>query len=214
MNIFQRLIYAIPFLRHKCVRKEIASEKEELNLIDLCNRLISCIHAKNIVSLYNEGRFDLEAIETPDAYRFFVEKMIGKQSRSIMSKLKVERATIKTSKCKVIIVHLPSTHEIGQAAMIGFVITESNKAFGYSLEYSINKLLMICSWEDDKHFNYGTADDKVDFVRKIVQLSSQEDLGETSKPLEEKISDRDKLLREKDERIEESKERIEELKKK
>lgn len=177
----KRIVLSIPFFRHRVMERRVANLREELKLVDTVNRLVSCMLVKSTVSNYNEGKFKLEAIESPEFYKHYVKFMLGNKVNEIASRIRVERAIVKSEICKVVIIHLPSSNEIGQARMVGFVITD-NEATCYSLEQSVNNLLMICRWEGDEHFNFGTATDKTDFVRKIIKLSKDGNIDENDKP--------------------------------
>ena len=173
IGVLDKLLLTIPFIRHFKVKRHIRERQDESRLIDTVSRSYGYIHAPAIVRLYNDGKIDKQAMCSPQYHKYIVTHMLGKKAKTIAEQIRIERARPRNHSDYVIyIVHIPSTKDIGQSDAVAFVIDPTNKAYFYTWEWSLHDNRMICSYEDKSHLNFGTCNDKSEFVKRIIELSN------------------------------------------
>lgn len=173
IGLFDRLLLAIPFIRHLMAKRNIRKRQDENKLIDTINRSYGYMNAPNIVKLYNDGKVDQQAMCSPEYHKYVVSQWFGKKAKDIAEQIKIERARVRNNTgYDIYLVHVPSTKDIGQSDVVAFVVNPANKANFYTWEWSVNNNRVICSFENKSHLNFGICNDKAEFVKRIVELSN------------------------------------------
>lgn len=133
------------------------------------------MQAPSIVNLYNEGRIDIGTISSIEYHKHVITKVFGKKAKDIASQLKLEKANIKSNpNVLVYLLNIPSSMDVGQNDIVAFVVDSGGKAYCYNWEWSLQNTKMICAWQDEKHLNFGMCNDKVEFVKTVIDLSKEE----------------------------------------
>lgn len=172
IGLFHRICMFIPYLRHRMVRNTMQEHANEHELLNIVNRSVSYMIARNVVNIFNSGKIDINTIGGREYHKHMIVELFGNKAKDIADRITCEKATIKSAPCfSVYLFNLPSSMDIGQNDIVAYVINPNGKAYSYSWEWSVNGAKMICSWEDDKHLNFGECNDKVEFVKTIVELS-------------------------------------------
>lgn len=173
IGMLDRLLLAIPFIRHLKAKNFICKRRDESKLIDAINRSYGYMNAPNIVKLYNEGKVDQQSMCSPEYHKYIVAHLFGKKAKYIAEQIRIERAKLRNNAdYNIYLVHIPSTKDIGQSDVVAFVVNPANKAYFYTWEWSVNNNHIICSYEDKAHLNFGICNDKTEFVKRIVELSN------------------------------------------
>lgn len=168
-----RLALSIPFLQRWRVKYTAKSIKIDGELTDTLNRAYAYMFSPALVDLYNSGKIGCETFLSPAYFRSIVIKMFGKKAKRFAEQIRVEKATLKADeRIFISLLYLPSQNEIGQTYLIAYVVNRDNKASYYSWEWSFGQSKMICTWEDKEHLNFGACNDKVAFVKRVIELSN------------------------------------------
>lgn len=173
-NFFKRILLHIPLYRHKAIKGTIDSSQRSEDIINLCNRTISCKIAPQVVQLVADGKFDTSVFEDLEYFKTISTQLFGKKSKAFSIQLKIERVRLANSKVEIRLLITPESGAVGQSAMTAFVYGKGMKPKAYNLENSISKHFFVCEWNDDKHFNYGKVENKKEFVYKILELCKDE----------------------------------------
>lgn len=111
-------------------------------------------------------------MSSPAYHKYLCIQLLGNKVKCISEDITVERATLRSKPDYTIyLVHIPSSKDVGQNDVVAFVVNPANKAYFYTWEWSFNQNHMICSFEDKSHLNFGVCNDKIEFVKRIVELS-------------------------------------------
>lgn len=172
VNLFDRILMAIPFLRHRMAKRSVQDALEEQKLLHVVNQSFLYLTSPNLVKLYNEGKIDNKAMCSPEYHMKFIVHMFGKKAIPIADQLKFYKAHVKSlPEFTVYLMHIPSDRTVGQNDMIAFVISPKGKAFFYSWEWSLNNNKMIGTMDNKNHCNYGICNDKSEFVKRIIEIT-------------------------------------------
>ncbi len=170
--LISRFFMAIPFIRHWKTKNTIRDWEKGRKMLDEVNRSYGYLTAPNIVKLYNSGKIDQNAMSSLAYHKYVTVQLFGNKAKCISEHITVERAMLRSKPDYIIyLVHFPSAKDVGQNDVVAFVVNPANKAYSYTWEWSVNQNHMICSFEDKSHLNYGVCNDKIEFVKRIVELS-------------------------------------------
>lgn len=175
LGMWEKLFISIPWLRRHKAKVSMKEELKDMDLLNTVNRMMSIFFGRTIIRLYNVGKFDLDTMAHKPYYADVVKKLFGKKAIPIVEQFRIERASVKSClDFKIVMIYPPSNMEIGQNHAIAFVVNPRNKAYFYAWEWSVNSNKMICTYDEDKnHLNFGLCNDKVEFVKRIIELSAE-----------------------------------------
>lgn len=173
-GLFKRICLSVPFMRHRLAERTVQDHSKGRGLLDIVNRSVSYMIARNVVGLINSGKMDVKVTGDSEYHRRMIVEMFGNKANDIAGRIKCEKATVRSApRFSVYLFSLPSSMDIGQSDIVAYVVNASGKAYSYDWEWSVNGAKMICAWDGDRHMNFGVCDSKTEFVKAIVELSEE-----------------------------------------
>lgn len=177
VNLWKRILLKIGWVRRRAAANTFEAEMQEDTLTNVINRTLSAKLANHVTALVNERKIDAGVFSSKEYFKTIITELFGKKGKRFAEQLRIEKANLKTfPNLHITLVHTPSTCKVGQSSIIAFAYEGCKPAQAYILEHSFSKTLIVAQWEEGKiHVNYGSADDKVHFVKRIAELYNEAD---------------------------------------